>query len=277
MPTRFHPPHDSTGLPFPSLPVINPDPPRRSERERFGALLYLGVAGLALVVALVGWFGWEVWSLRSVWSNVYVLHNARRGEPERVQAAYALSRDRRVNQRQLWDIALRKPLPPLARYVVAEALTAEAASADPGGYGASVARSEGWPAWLRLLLTRPLAYAAALGRPVPSEPLAELARHPDPAVALWARFALAAAPGGPAPEAAAALRAAARSDAPEPERDLARLLVEALDAPRLLGRLRALDEATVWLRRHHPDAAALWEGWEIQGNRLVRRPAPELH
>jgi hypothetical protein len=273
MQPQFRPP-DPFDPPFPALPIVNPDLPARPAREKYGALFYLGVGGLVLVVALVGWFAWGAWSLRSVWSNVYVLHDEHRGEPERVQAAYALSRDPRVNQRQLWDIALRRPLPPLARYVVAEALTAEAAAADPRGYGVAVARSEGWPAWLRLLLTRPLAYAAALGRPISRGPLGELAQHSDPTVAFWARYALSAAPGGD-PEAQTALRLAASTDGPE--RDLARSLVEALDAPRPADRLRALDAATVWLRRHHPEAARLWDGWEVRGDRLVPRPAPELH
>jgi len=270
----FGPPPDPFDRPFPSLPIVQPGAPGRTDREKYGALFYLGVGGLALVVALVGWFAWDAWSLRAVWSNVYALHDGHRGEAERVQAASALSRDPRVNQRQLWDIALRKPLPPLARYVVAEALTAEAAAADPRGFGAAVARSEGWPVWLRLLLTRPLAYAAALGRPVPREPLAELSRHPDPAVALWARYALAAAPGGD-PQAEAGLRSEALRDGPE--HDLARMLAEALDAPGKPERLRALDAATRWLRRHHPAAAPLWQAWDVEGDRLVPRPAPELH
>src|SRR5262249_44674293 len=155
------------------------------------ALLYLGTAGLAVIVALVGWFAWQAWSLRDVWADVYVLHDRTRGEAERVGAAYALSRDPRVNQRQLWDVALSRQLPPLAGYVVAEARTAEAGEAAPRAYGAAVARSEGWPVWLRLLLTRPMAYAAALDRPVPRTSLAELTRNPDRATALLATYALA--------------------------------------------------------------------------------------
>jgi hypothetical protein len=260
--------------PFPSLPIVNPDLPRRPDREKYGAAYRLGIAGLVVVVGLVGWFAWGAWSLRSVWTNVYRVHDASRGEAERVQAAYALSRDPRVTQAQLWDIALRKPLPPLARYVVAEALTAEAAESDPREFGAAVARSEGWPVWLRLLLTRPMAYAAARGEPVPRGSLVELARNDDPATALWARYALAAGPDGDAKSRSELRRAGASGGA---EQGLAALLVEALDAPREPDRLRALDEATVWLRRHQPDAARLWDGWDVQGGRLVRRAAPELH
>ncbi len=166
---------------FPILPIVTPDPPprSRSQAERFGALFYLGVVGLIVLLTLVGWFGWSVWTLRSIWWNVYVLHDPKRPDADRNAAAYAFSHDPAVNQRQLWDVALRKDLPPLARYVVAEGLTDEAAAADPKGYGLAVVRSEGWPDWLRLLLLRPLAYRAAAGHPLPREALAELRQTRD--------------------------------------------------------------------------------------------------
>jgi hypothetical protein len=268
------PPGQPPGFNFPSLPIVTPGPPRRSEREKYGGLFTLGAIGLVVVVALVGWFAWGAWSLRAVWSNVYALHDDHRPEAERVQAAYALSRDPRVNQRQYWDISLRKPLPELARYVVAEALTAEAATADPRGYALTVARSPGWPNWLRLLLTRPLAYAAAGGAAVPAGPLRELRdRGYDPAIGLWADFALAAStPADPA--AATALAAAAQDDGPD--QVLARTLLDALRAGGA-ERTRRLDEATLWLRTHHPDASRVWAGWRVEGDRLVPGPAPKLH
>jgi hypothetical protein len=270
------PPHDSSPIPghdpdrprFPTLPIVTPDPPRRTVSEKYGSLFYVGIGGLLVVIALVAWFAWGTWSLRAVWSNVYVLHDAGRSESDRVAAAYTLSRDSRVNQRQLWDISLRRPLPPLARYVVAEALTAEAAVADPRAYGVGVARSEGWPAWLRLLLTRPMAYAAALDLPVDRDSLAELARNPDPATTLWATFALAVGPSGD-PESATALRKAATTDTPD--RELAALLVKALESPREPERIEALDAATLWLRTHHPEAAKLWNGWLVRDGLLVHR------
>jgi hypothetical protein len=266
-------PPDDPGRPpdrvFPTLPIVTPEPPRRSARERYGALFFLGTAGLVVVLALLGWFGWAVWSLRAVWTAVYTLHDDQRAEADRVGAAYALAHDPRVNQRQLWDIALRRTLPPLARYVVAEGLTAEAASADPRGYGVAVARSEGWPDWLRLLLTRPLAYRAALDLPVPRDPLTELTRSPDRSTALWATYALAEGSSGD-PKDADTLRRLASEDTPE--RPLAALLVTALDATRLDARLKALDDATRWLRHHHPEAARLWEGWRVVDGRPVRSP-----
>lgn len=253
---------------FPSLPIISPDQIRKTDREKYGALFYLGTIGLAVIVTLLGWFAWQAWSLRDVWANVYALHDAHRSIPERVRAAYALAHDPRVNQRQLYDNALSKALPPLARYVLAEALTADAASADPRAYGLAVAKSEGWPVWLRLLLTRPMACAAALDRPVPRDALALLARNPDRATALLAAYALASGPDGAA-DPAAALRLAATGDADE--RPFAAQLVAALDAPGHDARLKALDSATLWLRTHHPEAARLWEGWKVDGVRIVRR------
>jgi hypothetical protein len=269
------PPGQAPGSIFPSLPIVTPDPPRRSERDKYGGLFYLGAIGLAILVALVGWFAWGAWSHRVVWTNIYILHDRHRPEAERVQAAYALSRDPRVNQRQYWDICLRTPLPGLARYLVAEALTAEAVSADPRGYALTVARSPGWPIWLRLLLTRPLAYAAAQGLAIPAAPLGELRdRGDDPATVLWADFALALASSAPADRADAVKGLTGAAEGDGPERALARTLLDALKAEGP-ERMRRLDEATLWLRLHHPEAARLWSGWRIEGDRLVPRPAPK--
>lgn len=240
---------------FPPLPIVTPDPPRRSASERFGSLFYLAISGLLVVLLLVGWFVWQAWQMREVWRNVYVLHDAARAEPERVEAARALSGDPRVNQRQRWDIVMRRDLPPRARYVVAEGLTAEAAAADPRAYGTAVARSEGWPDWLRLLLVRPMAYSAAMDRPVSREALERLRLHGDPAIRLWALFSLAVGPEGD-PGYRTALQDAAAADTPT--RALAELLVRAIETPRESDRLKVLDEATAWLRAHYPPVEALW-------------------
>jgi hypothetical protein len=264
-------PFDPLRTTFPALPIVTPDPPQRAQREKYGSLFYLGIAGLFVVLALVGWFAYGVWSLRDVWAHVYVLHDRQRPEAERIQAAYALSHDRRVTDRQLWDISLRKDLPPLARYVTAEALTAEAVAADPRGYVISVARSEGWPDWLRLLLVRPLAYAAARGDPLPREPVQELVQNPDPALSLWAAFAALAHAPDPDPATLARIENVVRADGPN--RELARLLLGALQSP-AKQQQGLLDEATQWLRTHHPGAARLWAGWEIRAPSLVPRRSP---
>lgn len=266
MDTHFHPPADPFGRPFPSLPIVTPDPPRKTDREKYRALFYLGSAGLVVVVALVGWFASQAWAMRDIWKNVYILHDAQRPEVERVQAAYSLALDPRATPRQLWEIALRRPLPALARYVVAEGIGASLVADDPRGYASAVALSEGWPGWLRVVLTRPLAFAAVEGIAVPSESLEVLGRDADAVVALWAEFALAASPDRNA-NAASALRAVAASD--DPNRDLAVLLVKGLDSSAKSERLEALRAATIWLRAHHPEAAPLWRDWKVSGDRLV--------
>lgn len=260
--------------PYPSLPIVTPDPPPRSAVEKYGSMYVLGLAGLVVVMGLVSWFALGVWSLRAVWSDIYTLHDESRPTPERVQAAFALSRDRRVTPPQRWEMCLRKPLPELARYVLAESLTAEIVRADPRHYCLMVARSPGWPDWLRLLLVRPLAYGAAEGLASPRDPLVELGRHHDPAIRLWADFARSASPDAandPAP--GNELERTATNDGPN--RELAVLLRQAL---RVDGaeRARLLDRATLWLREGHPDSARLWDTWEARGDRLAPKPASEL-
>src|ERR1700722_19068918 len=60
---------------FPELPIVTPDPPRMSLQEKDGGLYYLGVAGLAVAITMVGIFGYDVWALRDVWSSVYLVHH----------------------------------------------------------------------------------------------------------------------------------------------------------------------------------------------------------
>ena len=105
---------------LPSLPIINPDLPARSTREKYGLLFTLGILGLMVLVALVGWFAYRAWSLRDVWAGIYVLHDKKEPEEKRLQAAYRLSRESRMEQNQLWEMSLRRGLPELARLVLAE-------------------------------------------------------------------------------------------------------------------------------------------------------------
>ena len=103
----------------------------------------------------------------TIWAGVYGPERPETcPESERIEAAWALSRHPAANDRQRIGSALdrKRPAGPLARYVVAEGLTPEAIRADPKGYALMVAKSEGWPDWLRLLLVRPLAYGGSRAR-----------------------------------------------------------------------------------------------------------------
>ena len=254
--------------PFPDLPIITPDPPRLSLAEKYGGLYYLGIAGLAVAITMVGIFGYGAWTLRDVWSSIWVLHDSERPEADRIRAAWLVAHDPGVNDRQRSDIAFRKTLPPLARYIMAEGMTPEAIRADPKGYALMVARSE-WPGWLRLVMVRPMAYGVGEGYRIAWEPLDELRANPDPAIHLWATYTRAVMPPGD-PAVAALLAEAAKQDGPF--RPLATLLDEAARAEGV-ARVRKLDEATAWQRTHHPEAAGLWKGWAERDGKLVESAA----
>jgi hypothetical protein len=253
------------------LPIVNL--PRRSMSERYGGLFYLGIGGLVVLLALLTWFAYGLYRMRGPLERVYRLNDRTAPDDDRIAAAYDLSRDPRVSQRWRWDLALSRTPPPLARYLLAESLTAEAIAHDPKAYALAVARSEGWPDWLRLLLVRPLALGAIEGFALPRPPLAELSARPDPFLAAWADFTRAVAH----PDDRAARSALERrSRTVGAGRDQARMLLAALEA-RPNDRAAILDRATRALRRQHPEAAQLWAGWNERGGRLVRESAPELH
>jgi hypothetical protein len=262
---------------FPDLPILNPAElpaaaagPPRGQREKYGALFYVGIVGLVVLVALIGWFGHGLWSNRDIWADVYVLNDASRAETDRLDAALRLARNPRLDDGPRMEMALRKDLPALARYLLAESVSTELVAQDPRLYAMTVARSEGWPDWLRLILSRRLAFGAGRGYDIPREALDELKRHPDPMIGLWASYSLAVVPHGDAdPAPAGELTKAARGQGPTAE--LAALLHAALLAANEEREFR-LDEATEWLRRHHPQAAEIWRGWEIQDRRVVPRP-----
>ncbi len=271
---------------FPELPILNPNdvpapargtgasslsaapaapaPRARGQGEKYGALFYLGIAGLALMIALVGWFALGVWSNREIWADVYALNDASRPESERLDAALRLSRNRRLDDANRIAMAMSRDLPGLARYLLAESVSTEPVARDPRGFALTAARSEGWPDWLRLLLSRRLAYGAGRGYDIPREALDELRRHPDPMIGLWATYALALQPSG---EASAALERSAAS--PGANGELAGQLLEALRSRDEADRERRLDGVTEWLRRHHPQAAELWRGRTIRAGRVV--------
>jgi hypothetical protein len=226
-------------------------------------LFYLAIGGIVVVLAMVAYFAHGLWQNREVWADVYVLHDASRPQADRVQTALRLARASRLSDEQLIDISLRRDLPDLARYILAEAVSMEALAHDPRAYSLAVARSRDWPDWLRLLLARRLAYGAGRSYGIPREALEELTRHSDPMIGLWASYAL-ALQGKAGVAQRAVLEHAARGPAPDSE--LAAMLLAALDA-REPGRSNMLDRATLWLRRHHPQAIKIWEGWPDLGEK----------
>src|SRR5271165_2205268 len=231
---------DQTG--FPQLPIIVVDPPPqppRTERDKYGGLFYLGIAGLAVVALMIAWFAFSVWRLRGVWADVYALHDTRRSLAQRTESARRLTQDPRVNDIQLMEICLRRDLPDQARYLLAEAVSTDAVASDPRAFALTVALSPDWPDWLRLVLSRRLAYGATRGYAIPEVALDELAKNSDPMISLWANYSLSVMPGSK-PAAAKLLEAA---NDPGDNGKLAAMLLAAKNAPPS-DRERYLDEAT---------------------------------
>jgi hypothetical protein len=253
---------------FPKLPIVTPDPPAppaRTQSQKYGGLLRLGIVGLGVLFALVTWFAYAVWQLRDVGVDIYVLHNRERPERARVQAAFRLSRDSRVTDAVLMPMCLERDLPDLARYLLAEAVSTDALARDPRGYSLTVARSPDWPEWLRLLLARRLAYGAGRGFAIPSVALEELAQQPDPMVGLWVDYAVAMGSDSSATGTTKLKAAAAGAD---DRAKLAAMLVAALDGSPAERESR-LDEATVWMRKHHPQGAKVWKGCDVRDGQLI--------
>ncbi len=259
--------------PFPDLTILTPDPPPLTLQEKFGSFLYLGIAGLVISVALVVQFVVALYSTRDIWYAVYALNDPTKPVAERVEAAWIIARSPSANDRQRLDLALRTELPPLARYVLAEGMTSEAIRTDPKAYALMVAKSKGWPDYLRLMIARPMAYGVGEGYRIAWEPIDLLRENNDEALALLATYTRAVmAPGDP-PALKSLQDSAAKEGLYQP---FAKLLVEAagLDGE---PRVRKLDEATRWLRTHHPEARQTWEGWEERDGKLVAisgNPAP---
>jgi hypothetical protein len=252
--------------PFPALPIITVDPPRKTQREKYGSFFYLGIAGLLISLGLVGWFAWQTWSLRDVWTNVYILHDESCPTDARIAAAHSLARDGRVTGQQRWDIALRRPLPDLARYLVAESLATDVVKADPAQFARVVAFSEGWPEWLRLLGLRVMALAAAEGATFPPDALEALAKHADPLSACWADYIRAVSGDG---DRAAAARVRQRAEGQGPDARSARELAGAIEAGSL-ERTTHLAAATGLIRTDSPEAARVWDGWAEDGEHIKR-------
>ncbi len=220
-----------------------------------------------MLVALLGWFAYGVWSHRDLWADVYVLHDAKRPEIERVRAAFRLSRDDRLSDDSRRQMALERTLPDLARYLLAESVSTDEVVRDPRAFALAVARSPDWPDWLRLVLTRRLAYGAARGYAIPREAVTELAQHSDPMIRVWAYYTFAVTPGADAAMDAELEKAA---QAPGDAKELAAKLTADLAGP-AASREKRLDEATRWMRNHHAQAAKIWEGWQVDRGRVIRK------
>ena len=209
---------------------------------------------------MIAWFAYSVWQLRDVWAQVYALHDAKRSEAERIQSAQTLSRDPRVSDRQLMEICLQ-PRPARSSPIPAgRGRFDRRRRARPSAYALTVALSPDWPDWLRLVLSRRLAYGATRGYAIPEVALDELAKNSDPMIRLWANYSLAVMPGLKT-DAAAKLEEAARSDRRERQARADACWRRRTHSPE--ERERRLDEATLWLRHHHPaggeDLAAITE------------------
>jgi hypothetical protein len=89
-------------------------------------------------------------------------------------------------------------------------------------------------------------------------------------IGLWAKYAIAARPAAnPNDAQARELEQAAR--VPDETGALAAMLLSAVSAPPG-ARERRLDDATAWLRHHHPAAAQIWQGSQIRDGRLIHEP-----
>ena len=255
---------------FPELPILEPDPPRMTLREKYGGLLYFGIAGLLFSLFLIGAFFYGLYQARDLFAAVYVLNEPNASDPERYEAAWLIAHDPHANDAQRMNLILDKRLPDLARYIVAEGLTPDSIRADPKGYALMAAKSEGWPDWLRLMVARPMAYAVGQGYRIAWEPLDELRARSDKAIVLWMTYTRAAM--GPGDE-AARKQLAEVAGHPGGYQELAKLLDEAVNASGA-ERVAKLDAATAWLRVHHPPSAQVWDGWEVRDGHLAAKLAP---
>ncbi len=271
LPIINNPPQQQPTRSFPELPILDPDPPRMTLREKYGGLYYLGIGGLIVSVGLVGTFFLGLYQTRNLWAAVYVLNDPQAQQPARLEAAWFVSRSTDSNDRWRMDFALRKDLPALARYIIAEGLTPDSIQADPKGYALSAAKSEGWPDWLRLMIARPMAYAVGQGYRIAWEPLDELRGRSDKALSLWMTYTRAVMGPGDAPSIKRLKDSAAQ---PGMYQDLAALLVEAYHASGS-NRILKLDEATGWLRTNHPPCVEVWEGWEERDGQLNAKSVPK--
>ncbi len=262
------PSSDSSKPALPSLPIVTVESndllERKTDSDKYGSFRYLAIGGLIALIVMISWFSWSVWTLRDVWRDIYILHNTSESEGNRLNAAARLAQNSDVTERQRYDISLRRDLPDAARYLIAEALTVNAMTGSPRAYAMAVARSEGWPDWLRLLHLRPLAYGSGSGEAIDQDALKELSTHDDPVIRVWACYTLAESsrydPFG---------RDCLLSAAEGPVADLAAILIAAYHTENDRERDRLLDRATDWIRTHHPEAVMMWSRWTVEQGQFI--------
>ena len=132
---------------FPKLPILSPaeiPPPlaRLTSARSTAGSFYVGIAGLVLLMPhgrLVRLS--DSGACATSGTDVYVLHDPQAKRVDRVQAAFRLSHDPRVNDAQRMEMCLRRDVPDLARYLLAEAVSTDAVASDPRSFALAVARS----------------------------------------------------------------------------------------------------------------------------------------
>lgn len=255
---------------FPELPILPAPPNRRSNRERFGSLYFLGIGGLVFVLALISWFGWGVWNLREVWRDTYVLYQTGRSLIDRVQAADRLAHDPRVTTQQKLAILLDPQVPDLARWRVGESLGSDAAESDPIEFSKLLLPDRRQPVWLDLLLLRVLADASDHSVRFPPALLDAIDPGEDRWRQVWLDYAR-MFQNGAGPEHRERLEQIRRS--PGQTVEAAELLARAADAeePRRASLLR---EAFLSTRAMHPGVQQIWRGWTETQGRLTPRADP---
>ncbi len=248
---------------FPTLPILNQPPaePPLSQREKYGGLFYLGIGGLAVVVGLLAWFGHGVYARRSELRDVYILYDTGRPEQERIAAAIRVAHSPGLEDAQRFEMSLDRTLPDVARLALAEGVTIELAAADPRAFGLAVAKSEGWPSWLRLALAVNVARGVARGYSIPRESLNDLSQNPDPMIAVIGLFCRAAVYP---PDETARKALDDQAERPDAVGQLAARMRKALDA-RPHERDPLIDEVARFIRSAHEPTAKVWADWKSPG------------
>ena len=233
--------------PLPSLPIINPDLPARSSREKYGLLFTFGIVGAGGpggpggLVRLPGVDRCATSGPASI--SCTIKRSPRRNAFRPPLPAEPRSPDGAV---QLWDLSLRGDFPTWPAWFwpmgsastmwprILRAMSRPSREARIGPAGSAWPWPAPWPTRRRG------------ATPISRERLGELCRTGDPILRLWALYALAVQPR-PDPQTVVEIEQVARTA--KPEHELAQLLLDAVhsDEPH---RLPILD------RSHHLEPRA---------------------